>query len=98
MGLFKKKPDPFSERARALSTEIARLQEEIAVLSAQSQPREGQPRFRSTVLPHGPQVQHPALAPREPIFEEVDHQRVKAPAEFESTAAHFNELGARKFD
>lgn len=36
MGLFKKKPDPVSERAKALDEKIAALQEEIQKLSEQA--------------------------------------------------------------
>lgn len=35
MGVFKKKPDPFSERARALNTQIEALEEEIRRLHSQ---------------------------------------------------------------
>ena len=55
MGWFnQKKPDPISQRARALSEEIAALEAKIKRLD--SKPESGQPagpRMRSTALPHG---------------------------------------------
>jgi hypothetical protein len=98
MGLFRtrKKTDPISERARALSEEIAALETQIKELDTKMQ--RAQPRLRSTARPHGPGV--PAAVPRvrEPVFEEVDHQRVKSRTEPEVTPGHYNELGVRKFD
>lgn len=40
MGLFKRKPDPISERARLLNQQIAALQEEIQQLEARGEPGE----------------------------------------------------------
>ena len=34
----------------------------------------------------------------EPVFEEVDQDRLRARADSDSTPAHYNELGARKYD
>lgn len=65
MGWLKKKPDPLSERTRALSAEIAALEAEIRKLDAQLQPPEASssPRLRSTALPHGQSLSHaPASA------------------------------------
>ncbi|HKS38916.1 MAG TPA: hypothetical protein VJW76_17105 [Verrucomicrobiae bacterium] len=95
MGLFRtsRKADPISERARALSAEIAALEAQIRDLDTKAQQR--QPRLRSTARPHGPGV---AARVREPVFEEVDHHRVKSQSEPEVTPGHYNELGVRKFD
>jgi hypothetical protein len=109
MGWLKKKPDPITDRARALNDEIAALQVEIQRLDAQLQRNQGQPRLRSTALPHGSTVSHltadPAatVAPTatglsEPIFEDVDQDRLKARGEANTTPEHYNELGVRKYD
>ena len=108
--LNKKKTDPLSERARALNSEIASLEEQIKRLDAQLQRGPAHPRLRSTALPHGATIAHaggppappppvpPAPATREPVFEEVDQERLKARAEAASTPEHYNELGLRKYD
>ena len=51
MRWFKKKPDPVSEKAKALEQEIEALQEQIRHLSEQA--ASPQPRFRSSTLPGG---------------------------------------------
>jgi hypothetical protein len=94
MGFFHKKPDPISDRARALNSEIAALEAEIKKLSSRVEVRET-PKVRSTALPQGSAV--PANPFGAPIFEKVDQNRIKAPTEF-STRGHFNELGVRKYD
>jgi len=135
MGLFRKKPDPISERAKLLNDQIAALEAEIQRLADQKQPppptvksnspfaeastpaapaptppaptrpaskKSPRPRLRSTAVPHGLNVPAsspspaPALA-HEPIFEEVDHNRIQSSSE-PVTPAHFNELGVRKYD
>lgn len=105
MAWLKKKPDPISDRARALNDEIARLESQIKELDEQLQHDQSQPRLRSTALPHGSTVSHavPAPAPlapavEEPIFEEVDQDLLKARNEAASTPEHYNELGVRKYD
>lgn len=112
MGWLKKKPDPLSERTQALNAEIAALEAEIRKLDARLQPGGAAPRLRSTALPHGHVVAHiPAAAihapapsppasalPADPIFEDVDRQRLKPRAEGGSTPEHYNELGVRKYD
>jgi hypothetical protein len=99
MGLFQKKADPISDRARALSAEIAALEARIKKLSQQGPSGQG-PRWRSTVYPGRPAVpgQPPAAAPAptEPIFEEVS--KLTQPPEAPATPQHFNEMGVRKFD
>ena len=107
MPWFRKKPDPISDRARVLDDEIARLDAQIKQLGSQLQQGQSQPRLRSTALPHGGTVNHPAPAspasplqpaPEEPIFEEVGQDLLKARGEPATTPDHYNELGVRKYD
>jgi hypothetical protein len=57
-------------------------------------------------MPHAATTSHtatatispaPSPAPREPIFEEVDHNRLKS-RDAASTPEHYNDLGVRKYD
>ena len=110
MGLFKKKPDPITERARSLNEKIAALEAEIQKLSEQEARGKASPfsapaaapassahapRLRSTALPRG--LGTPAAAAPEPIFEEVDQRRIHQPPG-EAGPAPAPELGTRKFD
>jgi hypothetical protein len=105
MAWFRKKPDPISDRARALTEEIAQIEAQIKSLDAQLQRDQSQPRLRSTALPHGATLSHahtvqpspPALA-QEPIFEAVDRDRLQPQAEAATTPDHYNDLGVRKYD
>ncbi|HEY1489433.1 MAG TPA: hypothetical protein VGF90_00220 [Verrucomicrobiae bacterium] len=115
MAWFKKKPDPISDRARALNEEIAALESQIQQLSEQREPSPPPAKLRSTAIPHGETVQRAAEPeaptskpearnqkpdippPQEPIFEEVDQDRLKARGEV-ATPDHYNELGVRKYD
>jgi hypothetical protein len=107
MGWFKKTPDPISDRARALTDEIAALEAQIKTIDAEVQQQASQPRLRSTALPGSATLAHPPAAPaspppappaHEPIFEEVDRGRLAPHAEAPSTPDHYNELGVRKYD
>jgi hypothetical protein len=110
MTWFQKKMDPISDRARDLNAEIAALETEIKRLDSELEqnPRHLEnPRLRSTALPHGAtphRVTEPPPAPpsrpavHEPVFEEVDQDRLKARAENETSRSHYNELGVRKYD
>jgi hypothetical protein len=95
MGLFQKKGDPISDRARELSAEISALEAEIRKLSDQLETRQAAaPRVRSTALP-----QSRATASREPVFEPVDQNRLKATAENgNGNPGMYNDLGMRKYD
>jgi hypothetical protein len=97
MGLFKKKPDPISDKERVLNTEIAALEAEIQRLSAAAEGARNQPCVRSTALPDmpGPSPVGPAPA-REPIFEPVDQALLKSTAQETSNAPGNGELGIRK--
>jgi len=102
MAWFTKKPQPITDRARALNDEIARLEAEIQELDAQLQRDQAQPRLRSTALPHSSTVSHatpsPAPAAHEPIFEEVGQDLLESRSESAATPEHYNELGVRKYD
>jgi hypothetical protein len=109
MGWLKKKSDPITDRARALNAEIAALEDQIRRLDAQSHRETTHPRLRSTAVPHGATINHtipePAAPapveppkPREPIFEEVNQDRLTSRIEPAITPQHFNEMGVRKFD
>src|SRR4051812_25870148 len=129
MGLFKKRKDPISERAKALNHQIAALQAEIERLadnpeepdSAAAAPREAtpsarslpkqassskkagpHPRLRSTAIPQREAARRasskaPTPARSEPVFEEVGQPGASEPATPPS-AAHYNDLGVRKYD
>ena len=101
MGLLKKKADPISERAKALTEEIAALEAQIKRLDTQVSSTAPAPRLRSTAMPHGAAtVVHAGntapAAPSEPIFEEVNHNRLKAPSEPDAAAEFANDIGVRK--
>ncbi len=106
MAWFRKKPDPISDRERALAEEITRLESQIRELDAQLQRDQAQPRLRSTALPHGATVSHamsptsppPLPAAQEPIFEELGRDLLEGKGETDATPEHYNELGVRKYD
>jgi hypothetical protein len=93
-----KKGDPISERARALTDQIASLEAQIKRLDTQLQ-QTPVPRLRSTAVPHGATVarasEPPPHAAHEPVFEEVKPLR---PVEETSAPDQFNEFGVRKYD
>src|SRR2546422_681905 len=98
MLVFRKKTDPISDRARALNDEIAGLEAQIKNLDARLQRTHPQPRLRSTALPYGTTVPHaaqeftpmhqPVSPAHEPIFEEVDLDRLKAQTEPATAPEH----------
>jgi hypothetical protein len=105
MAWLRKKSDPISDRARALTGEIAALQAQIKTLDTRLHQQHARPRLRSTALPQSTtpprlDTQTPAalLPPREPIFEEVDIDRLQTQTDSPATPAHFNQLGVRKYD
>ena len=95
MGWLKKKPDPISEHARALNTQIAALEAQIKKLDSQLHQAPG-PRLRASTLPPGMRPAE-AMPVREPVFAEVK-QRPIQPPEPEPAPEHFNEFGVRKYD
>ena len=109
MAWLKKKPDPISDRARALTDEIARLEAQIKELDVRLTSDSDQPKLRSTALPHSATLNHPAQtqpppppqpAPvsTEPIFEKVGQERLTNRNEAPTTPEHYNDLGVRKYD
>jgi hypothetical protein len=110
MALFKKKADPISDRARVLTEEIEALESKIKKLDSQLQQNQSHPRLRTTALPRGASINHSmetpgrtvtpaAVSPTpEPVFEEVDRNRLKGRDEAAVTPEHFNDLGVRKYD
>jgi hypothetical protein len=107
MAWFKNKPDPISDRERALKSEIAQLESQIKALDSRLQRQDQNPRLRSTALPHGTTVTHetsPAQIPEtqapahEPIFEVVDRNRLESSAETLEQRDFYNDLGVRKYD
>jgi len=102
MGLLHKKPDPISDKARALAAEIAALEAEIKRLDTQVQ-RTATPKLRSTTTPAGalvfraPEKTAPAPPPAGPVFEEVKSTKIATSAAADSPEL-FNELGVRKYD
>jgi len=98
MAIFKKKADPLSQRARVLTAEIAALEAQIKELDTRLQQPQARPRLRSTARPHSSAPPAALALPREPVFEQVDHDRVKSQLEPEAAAGRVNELGVRQFD
>jgi hypothetical protein len=106
MGWLKKKSDPISDRASALTSEIALLEAQIKRLDEKLHHSPEQPRLRSTALPHGMTISHTASAPAPttpavppgPVFEEINRERLTPRADLETSTAHYNELGVRKYD
>jgi hypothetical protein len=95
-----KQVDPISERARALTDQIASLEAEIKKIDSQLQ-TPAKPKLRSTAIPHGATVSRksePAPKPKatEPVFEEIKSKPVPLPEE--SATDRYNELGVRKYD
>jgi hypothetical protein len=106
MPWFKKIPDPISNRARALNHEIARLESQIKKLDGQLQRNQDQPRLRSTALPNAASAGRPSasgsspamLRSHDPVFEEVDQDRLQSSGDVPTTERHYNDLGVRKYD
>lgn len=98
MAWFKKKADPISARSKELNAKLAALQSEIKHLDAKVHHRVGNPRVRSTALPQGPTLPAPPSPPNhEPIFESVEPPKDLS-HDIETTAAHYNDMGVRKYD
>ena len=102
--MAQKKPDPISDKARALNSEIAALEAEIKKLDTQLS-RTSTPKYRSTALPQGATipraVEKPAPPPppkkSEPVFEEIKRGPL-TPGADQATPEIYNDLGVRKYD
>lgn len=103
MAWFKHKPDPISDRAKALNAEIAKLEAEIHRLDSavKRAPAPSQrPSFGSTVRPHSYSANEeraPSPGRKEVVFEDLDQPTLNL-VEREESEAHFNDLGVRKYD
>src|SRR5262245_982986 len=99
MGLLKKK-DPISERARALTAEIAVLEAQIQHLDSQINQKTAPPRSRSNAVSPGLRTRTAPASTiaHAPVFETNDYQKRTASLEPEITPQHFNDLGVRKYD
>jgi hypothetical protein len=91
MGLFRKRVDPMSDRARALNSEIAALEAQI--------------RKCETRLERAPEAPSPvASVPRSPApateleLEEIGSRQLTADPELERDIVHVNEYGVQKYD
>ena len=102
MAWFRKKPDPISDRARALSAEIAALEAQIKTLDARVQRQQSEPRLRSAAPAQtagsNSTSATPVLSIHEPIFEDVDRDGLEARTDGPTTRDHYNDLGVRKYD
>ena len=94
MGWFKPKPDPISDRARALTAQIAVLEAKIQKLE-HADPTTRVQREAGVAEKNLPAS---APAPTDPVFMPTDRQRLQGRAEAPSTPEHYNELGVRKYD
>ena len=96
--MARKKPDPITDRARALNEQIAALEAEIKKLDGQIQ-NPGKPKLRSTTLPPGAApvrpVEKPSPVASAPVFEELPKEPARAEGE---SPEIFNDLGVRKYD
>lgn len=110
MGWLKKKSDPVSDRAQALNAEIAALEAQIHQLDEQLARGEESPRLRSTAVPHGSTISHHApvvtdsareatpAARTEPVFEQINQERITVQNDMPNLPEYYNEFGVRKFD
>ncbi|MBI3418159.1 MAG: hypothetical protein HY043_22955 [Verrucomicrobia bacterium] len=93
MGLFKKKPDQVSKRARQLNAEIAALEARIKKLSSAS--NEGAGASTASAAPKPPP---PNISPAEPIFENVDQHRLKNETEAANSQSRLSGTDLGSFD
>lgn len=98
MALFRKKLDPISDRARALSSEIAALEAQIRKYETTLE-RAGTPGSASGARPPGvASGRQAAPAPRELKLEDMGHSQLTAEPELENEGVYVNELGVQKYN
>src|SRR5688572_31011857 len=97
MGVFRKKRDPISERARALTEEIEALEEQIKHLATEAD--SPHPKFRSSAVPRGSAPHAPVKREPAPVehFEPIDHSPLQTP-QVPVSRPREQELGVRKYD
>ena len=97
MGVFRKKRDPISERAQALTEQIEALEEQIKHLAAEAD--SPHPKFRSSAVPRGSAPHAPVTREPAPVehFEPVDHTPLQAP-QVPVSRPREQELDVRKYD
>jgi|KBSSwiStaDraftv2_1062776.scaffolds.fasta_scaffold230508_2 hypothetical protein len=102
MGWFRKKEDLLSQRERALSQEISRLETQIKKLDLKVQRNPDASRASVNPFAEATAADHIGLVesekPEEPIFERVDQQRLKEQQPETIQPEHYNDLGMRKLD
>ena len=111
MGLFKKKPDPISERAKALNDQIAALESQIKKLNAAPEPSAPYGLMTGSPAPARPAATSPpprlrsTALPHGPTvsapspstgFEETDQRRLHSHGDHAPAPAP--DLGTRRFD
>jgi hypothetical protein len=92
MSLFGKKTDPIAARSKELNREIAELEAKIRKLAVAPATV---PRPRA-VRPEA--ISNPPLPAEEPFFESIPAKPRPMVAARPDDAAHFNEMGVRKYD
>ncbi len=99
MAFFRKKPDPITDRARALKDEIAALEAQISRLDSQIARRTGTGPDTGAAN-RGRRVEPAASTPasREPVFEEVDLGALEPKPDAAAGPEHYTDLGVRKYD
>ena len=97
MGVFRKKRDPISERAQALTEQIEALEAQIKNLAVEAD--SPHPKFRSSAVPRGSAPHAPTAREPAPVehFEPLDHTPLQSPQATVSRE-QYNELGVRKYD
>lgn len=104
MAWFRKKTDPLSDRARALTEEIAELESQIKKLDDRLQRTQPPSDALPADMSEGSAVVDASARPAQthnpdaPIFEPVDLARLSDGSDAPTTREHFNDLGMRKYD
>ncbi len=97
--MAKKKPDPISDKERALNAQIAALEAEIKKLDSEiTKPSE--PKFRSTAPPRGEIQNRPVEKtppPPEVLFEKIKPSKLDGVSD-SGNPEFYNDLGVRKYD